>query len=1247
MNRLSFALENGFQLEKSEILFSSDSTKKSLLEANLRTASSKINLKVEAGNKLAVLTTSWRSVPFSLKIDDTEISAEDILSFIPELKDHSLLKSRKNFRLGINTVAEGTADLLKIGNLSLKTSSGITFLVSGQVANLTKLQSSECSVDFRVGPITSSGLEELILLTGSPSKLPDFEPLTIHGTINSSLVSPEFIIKLQSGSGNIAMEGSMDLRDKSYNLKMAYSEMKIGKLSGISDLERISGSLDLSGEEFIPDSMKIKASVTIDSAGFRGYNYHNIIAELNGDNGLFEFVFKSPDPLFKFDLTGMLSRNDSMKKAQISGLFGLDAGKLNLFRDLSLSGALEGDILQSSGNLNGSVHLRNLEISRVGYTEGIDNFSLSFQSSDTLVKGGIESDFLRADFYSAGSIADLKKVFTEGVFRMTSLVDSATEERIPYISVLPKTYISVETTWDPIMGQLLNDTIFSYGKTAIDFNKDTSDISHTEISVDRFNIGRNKGFGITMYLENLPDKSVLLIRADSIRSGNISLTSLAVDMSAKKDTALFSLNAKDRNDRLLYELAGTVYKSGRQIKLRTTQPEWVVNGIRWTVSPGEFLVLEPYKNDFTADLHWKNDQRAIDIYGRRSEKIYLELQNVWLSMLTIPGMTTFGYDGEFTGKVDYQGIGRNELGIQMDIRQMKIDEALLGNMKINGSYLSDTIGTVESDLSAIMNDTSTLNLMIRSGKTPDDKNISTEFSGIPLHILGPLVSEYISGLHGEVNGSLTLESKDKKPVMNGKIKLSNTGLRVVPLNALFYMPDNVIKLENNQLVFSQFTVLDSLNKKLSLDGTINLNDPDNILADLLVTSDLLQVMNTTEKDNKAFNGSIFVNSKLKITGKIQKPAIGGSIVLAEGTVINYQYAENLTVSETQKVITFTSLIQDQDTVDIKKNPVNQLSRSPDIKASIEIDPSSLFNFKISRGFDIGARINGGGFLTYSIMPNGEMDLTGTYEINKGNCELKIPGWPRKDFIITPGSSLRWDGKVDDPELQIETTSKVRGSYMNPVDGKNREVDFLVYMKLAEKLSQLEIIFDVRSADQYITSVFNSLSTDERMRQAINLLIFGSIQLPNLESSSDYMSQQINQFWESQLNQITKSAIKSVDVSFGVDTYTGVTESGGEQTYTSLSYQVKKDMLNNRGSVLVSGHMNDASPASQQSNNVIENFIFEYAIDTNRTKFLKVYRQQNYEDLLEGEVTKSGVGFIYRRNYDKLSDIWRRKKKTKK
>ncbi len=81
--------------------------------------------------------------------------------------------------------------------------------------------------------------------------------------------------------------------------------------------------------------------------------------------------------------------------------------------------------------------------------------------------------------------------------------------------------------------------------------------------------------------------------------------------------------------------------------------------------------------------------------------------------------------------------------------------------------------------------------------------------------------------------------------------------------------------------------------------------------------------------------------------------------------------------------------------------------------------------------------------------------------------------------------------------------------------------------------------------------------------------------------------------------------------------------------------------------MVSGKMNDNSVAGEQTNNVIDNFTFEYALDTNRSKYVKIYRQQNYEDLLEGEVIKSGVGFIYRKNYDRLIRyLEKTKEKTK-
>jgi translocation and assembly module TamB len=125
--------------------------------------------------------------------------------------------------------------------------------------------------------------------------------------------------------------------------------------------------------------------------------------------------------------------------------------------------------------------------------------------------------------------------------------------------------------------------------------------------------------------------------------------------------------------------------------------------------------------------------------------------------------------------------------------------------------------------------------------------------------------------------------------------------------------------------------------------------------------------------------------------------------------------------------------------------------------------------------------------------------------------------------------------------------------------------------------------------------------------------------------------------------MTKSSVKKVNLSFGIDSYTESSASG-EQDYTSLTYEVEKKLFRNRGSVKVSGRVSDVKQAGQTSNTMIENFSFEYALDTTNSKYLKLYRKQDYEDILEGEVIKSGVGYIYRKTYDSVKDIWRRKEK---
>ncbi len=696
----------------------------------------------------------------------------------------------------------------------------------------------------------------------------------------------------------------------------------------------------------------------------------------------------------------------------------------------------------------------------------------------------------------------------------------------------------------------------------------------------------------------------------------------------------------------MYDIACEAIKKNKRVEVRSTQPKWTMNGTEWTVSPGKFLIFEPETKNYITDLHWKNKESMIDLHGSKSDVINLDLKQVAISKLILPGIIPYSFDGILNGSVGYRDGPQKIVSSEMDILQIQASGQMMGDVSIKGRFLSDTLGTNEGSVNILLADAAELSVSAKLGTNPA-KGIYTKFKNLSLTYLAPFLQKYVSGLTGKINGGVDLTFPAENPELNGSIRLSETGFRIIPLNAKYTIPGDEIVIKKNEILINQFVVLDSLGKRLNVLGKINMNSKPNPTADLQVTSDDIQVMNTTEKDNPAFNGSIFINSKLNITGPVQNPSISGNLVLGGGTVINYRYMENLAISETEKTIKFASLKADQTGEMSKRESVKNLSNSPHLETSIEINPKSIFNFQINRGFDIGAQITGGGFLNYAMLPNRTMSLSGRYEIQQGHADLKIVGWPRKNFIISPGSYLRWDGKVDDPELNIETTSKVKGSYINPVDNKTREVDFNVNMKLANRLSQLEIIFDVMSNDQYITSVLNSLSKDERMKQAINLLIFERIELPNMESSSSYVSQQINQFWESQLNQFTKSTIKSVDISFGVNTYKGASEGGGEKEYTSLSYEVKKQMFHERGSVMVSGRMNDNSVAGEQTNNVIDNFTFEYALDTNRSKYVKIYRQQNYEDLLEGEVIKSGVGFIYRKNYDRLRDIWRKQKKKQK
>jgi hypothetical protein len=715
-----------------------------------------------------------------------------------------------------------------------------------------------------------------------------------------------------------------------------------------------------------------------------------------------------------------------------------------------------------------------------------------------------------------------------------------------------------------------------------------------------------------------------------------------LDILKKNITATILI--KDPKGIPFYQLSAEVIKRNDNIIFKTSVPQWTLNSNIWTISAGEILTIEKSTNNMVADIHLKHEQMKLDLYGRKSDDLHLDIQNVLLSMFIPPELIPNKPDGNVSANVTYRENGEKNLDFKLDLSQIKLADIKVRRLEVSGNLIADSSGIKQTNITAMINDSAAVTLDFGPESGNPGTLLHSTFSDIPLKIAEPLLKKYANQLHGTTSGDITLSKIRNKFNLDGEIKLREAALRIVPLNASFSFPDENIVIKENQVNFNQFVVRDSMLKQLYVNGIINMNDSKNMIADLHITSDNLQVMNTSIKDNPVFFGSIFLNTGIDITGPLRNPSIKGNLALESGTDITYRYKGNETVSETQKVITFARLDGNQlliNDIVIKKS---ELTKMPSVQTSIEISPTCLFNFEISSSFDVGVKISGSGLLNYAMLPNNTMSLTGSYEIKQGMAELKMVGWPRKFFTIVSGSSVRWNGRIDDPEINLEATSKVRSSYENPIDNKNRDVDFFVSMKISNQLSQVSIVFDVKSPDQYITSVLATLSPEERMMQAVNLLLFEGIDLPGIKSTNNYLNSQINGFWENQLNSMTKSSVKKVNLSFGIDSYTESSASG-EQDYTSLTYEVEKKLFRNRGSVKVSGRVSDVKQAGQTSNTMIENFSFEYALDTTNSKYLKLYRKQDYEDILEGEVIKSGVGYIYRKTYDSVKDIWRRKEKN--
>jgi translocation and assembly module TamB len=154
---------------------------------------------------------------------------------------------------------------------------------------------------------------------------------------------------------------------------------------------------------------------------------------------------------------------------------------------------------------------------------------------------------------------------------------------------------------------------------------------------------------------------------------------------------------------------------------------------------------------------------------------------------------------------------------------------------------------------------------------------------------------------------------------------------------------------------------------------------------------------------------------------------------------------------------------------------------------------------------------------------------------------------------------------------------------------------------------------------------------------------GNNQLASVARSS------VSGFLTTQLNQWGASLLPGVELNIGVQSYSSDTSSlAAGKTMVDLG--VKKQLFNDRLSVEVGGvfDVESRSNGDKANQNLARdiggNVAIEYKITRDGRYSLKGFRLTQYEGALDGQLTETGAGIVYSRNFNFWRQLFKRSKK---
>lgn len=1180
----------------------------------------------------------------------------------------------RNEKIKIKARVNGYMNNLSIPLLQISGLKSTNIDVSGTVKGLPDVNKTFLDLNIKKFSLTKSDLLVVIPKNTLPPSIELPNRIVANGKFKGSMTNfnTGFNINTDMGSAKLLASMKGPKGKESYTANINLNNFNVGRLLKMQKtLGRITVKANVSGTGLDAKTAVAKVNGQLISAAYNKYTYRNLL--LSGTYAAQKLNIKSSmaDSNANFSLTAFVNMAGKYPavKADLN-LKQVDLQKLNFSpTEFRMAGLVKADIKTADPDyLNGDVSIRGLQLVKEGQKINVDTIDVHSEATADKNLLTLKSEILSARLdgkyqltnLGAAMINEINKYYAFGV--VTKIPDQRFRFMVNiYNSKILKQFVPTLTAFSPAQMSGLLDT----KKDSLVMNAWFPQVVYGDYKID----------STRLTVDNAKQQLNYKLLVGHVQSPSLALYN--TELSGLADNNQLGVNIFLRDSKLKdkYVLGGTFKSMDKNFQFSFDPNKLLLNYEKWAIAPENFIQFGQsgiLANQF--NLTKGNQLLGINsVNATPNSPLKVEFKDFRIETLTkFADQDSALVGGIINGTVDVKDLMVTpKFEANMTIDQLRYQKDQLGTLRV--AVNNNTADAFETNIALTGVHELRVNGFYYTNRE-SALDLTVNIDKIDMKALESVSMGQIKKGSGTVTGELKVTGAVAKPKVLGDVKFNQVAFTATYVNSYLRMPNERISFTEQGVNFNNFTIIDSLNKRATINGGILTTDYTNFKFNMDIKTNNFRALNSTAADNEMIYGTVFLTSNIKVRGDMNQPDVNMTVKVEKGTKFFFAMP-----TADPSVIDQEGIVQyiDADVAPyngqkaLKSDSVNKAPiKGINLTADISVDPEAELNVVIDPANGDALKVRGDADLTAVMDPSGKISMTGRYEINDGSFGISVSALGKKQFKLIKGSTIVWTGDPMSANVNLSAVYEVNAA---PIDLMNREDDptlktkipVQVYLIMKGELLKPIISFrlDLPENERGAGggSVYPRMLQVNRDESELNKQVFSLLALNRFMASNPFQSlagggggvstlarSSVSKLLTEQLNNLASDLINGVDINFGVNSSEDYS-SGSLQQKTDLEVGLSKKLLNDRLTVTVGSSfgLEGPQPQGQSSSNIAGNVNVEYALSADGRYRLRAYRRNQTEGVIEGQIIETGLGFALVVDYNKFREIFQKKRNRNK